>query len=234
MTAIFETTFSNAFLEWKLLYFEENVIKICSPGFKILYSNTGSDNGLAHFNDTYILHSALMSYHVSWYRNFMFTRYCRYNSSCPTSSSGPSSPATAATAASVRSQPDWLAATSIQLDAESAGSKLCVGQSGLWVHVSVQSATATTYGHLITYLPAIVLQPIELLQYVHWWPDAAYCDAFNYYCWCGYSNVHHCICNYDFYYLLTYERSRAGRTKDSDNCVVTSWPDCASRSCVVL
>ena len=47
MAAIFQMTFSNAFLEWKLLYFDENFIEMCCPRSNLQYSSIGSDNGLA-------------------------------------------------------------------------------------------------------------------------------------------------------------------------------------------
>ena len=39
--------FQTDFLEWKLLYFDENVIKICSPGSNSQYSSIGLDDGSA-------------------------------------------------------------------------------------------------------------------------------------------------------------------------------------------
>ena len=47
MTAISQTTFSNAFLEWKLLYSYSNFTAICSKGPKYQYAGIGSDDGLA-------------------------------------------------------------------------------------------------------------------------------------------------------------------------------------------
>ena len=39
--------FQTDFLEWKVLYFDENVIKICSPGPNSQYTSIGLDDGLA-------------------------------------------------------------------------------------------------------------------------------------------------------------------------------------------
>ena len=74
MAAISVTTFSNAFSWRQLLYFDENLIEICSPGSNERYSSIGSDNGSApvgrqaiiwtnddHFTDAYMRHSASMS-----------------------------------------------------------------------------------------------------------------------------------------------------------------------------
>ena len=74
MAAIFQTTFSNAFFEWKCMNFDWNFTEICSQGSNWQYYSIGSDNGLSltrrqaiiwtsvgWFTEAYMRHSASVS-----------------------------------------------------------------------------------------------------------------------------------------------------------------------------
>ena len=47
MAAISQTIFSDAFLEWKVLYFDYTFTEVCSQGSNLQWTSIGSDNILA-------------------------------------------------------------------------------------------------------------------------------------------------------------------------------------------